>query len=96
MNSKICMGNEAIALGAINAGVRVVAGYPGTPSTEIIETVIREHNPNVNVQWSTNEKAALEVAAGAAYAGARALSGAERGVLRARRARVGWRVYYGK
>jgi len=73
MGNRVCMGNEAIALGAINAGVRIVAGYPGTPSTEIIETVVREKNPNVNVQWSTNEKVALEVAAGAAYAGARAM-----------------------
>jgi len=67
------MGNEAIALGAINAGVRVVAGYPGTPSTEIIETVLHEKNPNINVQWSVNEKVAMEVAAGASYAGARTL-----------------------
>ena len=67
------MGNEAIALGAINAGVRVVAGYPGTPSTEIIETFAREKASGVDVQWSTNEKAALEVAAGAAYAGARSM-----------------------
>ena len=71
---KICMGNEAIALGAIKAGVRVVAGYPGTPSTEIIETLIAEKNPHVNVQWSTNEKTALEVAAGAAYTGARSMA----------------------
>lgn len=71
---KICMGNEAIALGAIKAGVRVVAGYPGTPSTEIIETLISEKNPHVNVQWSTNEKTAFEVAAGAAYTGARSMA----------------------
>lgn len=73
MTKKLCMGNEAIALGAINSGVSVVAGYPGTPSTEIIETVIRENNPNISVQWSTNEKVAMEVAAGASYAGARTL-----------------------
>lgn len=73
MSKRICMGNEAIALGAIAAGVKVVTGYPGTPSTEIIETFVHEKNPNVNVQWSTNEKVALEVAAGAAYAGARAM-----------------------
>lgn len=73
MSKRICMGNEAIALGAIAAGVKVVTGYPGTPSTEIIETIINEKNSNVNVQWSTNEKVALEVAAGAAYAGERAL-----------------------
>lgn len=73
MANRVCMGNEAIALGAIKAGVRVVSGYPGTPSTEIIETLINEKDPNINVQWSTNEKVALEVAAGAAYAGARSM-----------------------
>jgi indolepyruvate ferredoxin oxidoreductase alpha subunit len=69
------MGNEAIALGAIRAGVSVVTGYPGTPSTEILETVVRERpSPEqIYVEWSVNEKAALEVAAGAAYAGARAM-----------------------
>jgi pyruvate/2-oxoacid:ferredoxin oxidoreductase alpha subunit len=67
------MGNEAIALGAARAGVSVVSGYPGTPSTEIIETLIREKIPGIEVQWSTNEKAALEVAAGAAYSGARSM-----------------------
>lgn len=73
MASKILMGNEAIALGALRAGVRVVAGYPGTPSTEIIETLIAEKAPGVHVEWSTNEKVALEVAAGAAYTGVRSL-----------------------
>jgi len=67
------MGNEAIAYGALKAGVNVVAGYPGTPSTEVLETVAK-HNPGpVHVEWSTNEKSALEVAAGASYCGARAL-----------------------
>lgn len=70
---QLLMGNEAIALGAIAAGVNVVAGYPGTPSTEILETVAK-HNPgDIYVEWSVNEKAALEVGAGAAYAGARVL-----------------------
>ncbi|MDO4987704.1 MAG: indolepyruvate ferredoxin oxidoreductase subunit alpha [Synergistes sp.] len=73
MTVKVCMGNEAIALGALAAGVSVAAGYPGTPSTEIIETLVAEHRDGVKVQWSVNEKAALEVAAGAAYAGARSL-----------------------
>ena len=73
MAVKVCMGNEAIALGALAAGVKVAAGYPGTPSTEIIETLAAVHHPEVKVQWSTNEKVALEVAAGAAYAGARTL-----------------------
>ena len=73
MAKRVCMGNEAIALGAVRAGVSVVSGYPGTPSTEIIETLINEKLPGIEVQWSTNEKTALEVAAGAAYAGARSM-----------------------
>lgn len=73
MTARVCMGNEAIALGALRAGVKVVTGYPGTPSTEIIETLIAEKDPRVKVQWSTNEKTALEVAAGAAYTGARVM-----------------------
>jgi indolepyruvate ferredoxin oxidoreductase alpha subunit len=71
------MGNEAIALGAIRAGVQVVTGYPGTPSTEILETIAREAAgggaSGVYVEWSVNEKSALEVGAGAAAAGARVL-----------------------
>ena len=73
MSKRVCMGNEAIALGAARAGVSVVSGYPGTPSTEIIETLIREKIPGIEVQWSTNEKTALEVAAGAAYSGIRSM-----------------------
>ena len=67
------MGNEAIAAGALAAGVRVVSGYPGTPSTEVLETIAKRNPGFVHVEWSVNEKAALEVAAGAAYSGARAL-----------------------
>ncbi len=67
------MGNEAIALGALAAGVNVAAGYPGTPSTEILETLAKRRTDDVYVEWSVNEKAALEVAAGAAYSGARAI-----------------------
>ncbi len=73
MHTEFLMGNEAIALGALAAGVNVVAGYPGTPSTEVLETVARRRGEDVYVEWSINEKAAMEVAAGAAYAGARAL-----------------------
>lgn len=73
MHREFLMGNEAMALGALAAGVDVVAGYPGTPSTEIIETVTRRNPGDVYVEWSVNEKAALEVAAGASYAGARSL-----------------------
>ncbi|MBC8571154.1 indolepyruvate ferredoxin oxidoreductase subunit alpha [Zongyangia hominis] len=73
MNKQFLMGNEAIGLAAIAAGVRFVSGYPGTPSTEILETIAK-HNPgDIYVEWSVNEKAALEAAAGAAYAGARAM-----------------------
>ncbi len=70
---RLMMGNEAIALGALRAGVRFVSGYPGTPSTEILEAAAKYRGEGVYVEWSVNEKAALEVAAGAAYAGARAL-----------------------
>lgn len=67
------MGNEAIALGAIRAGINLVSGYPGTPSTEVLEAVARYNKSDIHVEWSTNEKSALEVAAGAAYTGARTL-----------------------
>jgi indolepyruvate ferredoxin oxidoreductase alpha subunit len=71
------MGNEAIALGALAAGVSVAAGYPGTPSTEVLETIAKELDRHaktgIYVEWSVNEKAALEVAAGASYTGARTL-----------------------
>lgn len=73
MAKKLLMGNEAIALGAMRAGVSVVTGYPGTPSTEILETVAKHNDGKFYVEWSVNEKIALEVAAGAAYAGARSM-----------------------
>ncbi len=67
-------GNEAIARGAREAGVRVAAGYPGTPSTEILESLVRmDPGRQVYVEWSTNEKVGLDVALGAAMGGARAL-----------------------
>ncbi len=65
-------GNEAIARGAWEAGVRVGCGYPGTPSTEILEALAQY--PEVDCEWSTNEKVALEVAVGAAIAGGRAIA----------------------
>lgn len=68
------MGNEAIALGAFEAGIEVVAAYPGTPSTEIPETVARfAKQYGVYVEFSTNEKVALEVGIGASWAGKRSL-----------------------
>ncbi|WP_455599531.1 thiamine pyrophosphate-dependent enzyme [Cloacibacillus sp.] len=71
---KILSGNEALAYGALRAGVKVVSGYPGTPSTEAIATLLEMELPNTHVEWSTNEKVGFEVAAGAAYAGHRALA----------------------
>ncbi len=77
VTKKLLMGNEAFAHAALEAGVRVVAGYPGTPSSELIETIARLHASGaargVHVEWSTNEKSALELLAGASYAGARCL-----------------------
>src|SRR5690554_6478019 len=68
------MGNEAMALGAVEAGVEVVTAYPGTPSSEIVGTLTKlAKEYGYYVEWSTNEKVALEVAAGASYAGARCL-----------------------
>ena len=64
-------GNDAIARGAWEAGVRLAAAYPGTPSTEILETL--SLLPDVYAEWSVNEKVAMEVAIGASLAGARAL-----------------------
>ena len=71
---KLVTGNEAVAYGALHAGVKVVAGYPGTPSTEVIATLLEMEVPGTHVEWSTNEKVGFEIAAGAAYAGHRALS----------------------
>ena len=73
MHKEFLMGNEAIALGALAAGVNLVCGYPGTPSTEVLETVAKRRTEGTYVEWSVNEKCAMEVAAGAAYAGARTL-----------------------
>ena len=73
MSKKYVMGNGAIALGALSAGVNMVAGYPGTPSSEIIETVAKYPHEGTYVEWSINEKAAMEVASAAAYCGARAM-----------------------
>ena len=73
MHSEFVMGNEAIGLGALAAGVKFCAGYPGTPSTEILETIAKRNPGNVYVEWSVNEKAGMEAAAGAALSGARAL-----------------------
>jgi len=68
---KLLSGNEAIAQGASEAGVLFAAAYPGTPSTEILETIARQGD--IQVQWAPNEKVAYEVACGVALGGGRAL-----------------------
>ncbi|MHB9033560.1 MAG: indolepyruvate ferredoxin oxidoreductase subunit alpha [Anaerolineae bacterium] len=68
----LMQGNEAVARGAWESGVMVAAGYPGTPSTEILEFLAPM--PGVYAEWSPNEKVALDVAIGAAYAGKRAMA----------------------
>ena len=73
MHKEFVMGNEAIALGAMAAGVGVVSGYPGTPSTEVLEAVAKNNDGDTYVEWSVNEKAGLEVAAAAAYTGTRSM-----------------------
>lgn len=73
MTLKLLTGNEALALGALRAGVKVATGYPGTPSTGCIESLLLLQPPGVHVEWSANEKVAFEIAAGAAWAGQRAL-----------------------
>lgn len=70
----ILSGNEAIARGALEAGVRVAAAYPGNPCTEILEAIaLVASERGIHAEWSTNEKVALEVAAGAALAGLRSM-----------------------
>ncbi len=71
MSKKLLTGDEAIAQGVWEAGCRVAAAYPGTPSTEILQALVKY--PNVYCEWSANEKVALEVGLGACLAGARAL-----------------------
>ena len=69
----LMMGNEAIVRGALEAGISVAAGYPGTPSSEIIETLAKI-STDIYTEWSVNEKVALEVAAAASFAGLRSLA----------------------
>lgn len=73
MTRRTVTGNEAVALGALRAGVRVATGYPGTPSTGCLTHLLSLDPPGRHVEWSTNEKVAFETAAGAAWAGQRAL-----------------------
>ena len=69
---KMLSGNEAVARRAWEAGVAVASAYPGTPSTEILENLACY--PNVYAEWAPNEKVAVDVAIGAAYAGKRAMA----------------------
>ena len=69
---KIMLGNEAIARGAYEAGVKVSAAYPGTPSTEISENIVKYQE--IYAEWSPNEKVAMEVAIGASISGVRAMA----------------------
>ena len=69
---KIMLGNEAIARGAYEAGVKVSAAYPGTPSTEISENIVKY--PEIYCEWSPNEKVATEVAIGASISGVRSMA----------------------
>ena len=73
MKKEYVMGNGAIALGALSAGVNLVTGYPGTPSSEILENIQKYSDGSVHIEWSVNEKSAMEVAASASYSGARTL-----------------------
>lgn len=70
---KLMTGNEAIARGAYEAGVRYASAYPGTPSTEILENTA-SYKDNIIAEWANNEKVALETAIGASMAGARSLA----------------------
>ncbi len=69
---KLLLGNAAVARGAYEAGVRVVSSYPGTPSTEITEEIVKF--PEIYCEWAPNEKVGAEVAIGASIGGARAMS----------------------
>ena len=74
MSEIILLGDEAVARGAIDAGISAAFAYPGTPSTEIyqaIEDHAKKHGLNVRGMWSTNEKVALEEGVGVSYAGRR-------------------------
>lgn len=71
--SAIMLGNEAIARGAYEAGVKVSAAYPGTPSTEVSECIV-QYKEDIYAEWSPNEKVAAEVAIGASIAGVRSLA----------------------
>ena len=72
IKKQIMLGNDAFARGAWEAGVKVSSAYPGTPSTEISESLAKYNE--VYAEWAPNEKVALEVAIGASYSGVRSLA----------------------
>ncbi len=74
MKIEIMTGNEAIARGAYEASCHLAAAYPGTPSTEILENIADNYADDINSRWASNEKTALEIAAGASIGGMRALA----------------------
>ncbi|MCF0234408.1 MAG: indolepyruvate ferredoxin oxidoreductase subunit alpha, partial [Thermoguttaceae bacterium] len=74
MTKKLMSGNEAIARGAYESGVTVASGYPGTPSTEILENISKLYGDSIYSEWAPNEKVAFETAVGASTTGARAMT----------------------
>lgn len=76
MSDVLVLGDEALALGAIDAGLSIAYGYPGTPSTEIIEYLqkyAKEEDNTIIARWCSNEKTSYEGAVGVSYAGKRSL-----------------------
>ncbi len=74
MTLRMVSGNEAVAFAALHAGAKVICGYPGTPSSEVIGSLMKMDDfPGTHIEWSTNEKVAIEVAATCAWAGKRSL-----------------------
>ena len=74
MTVKMVSGNEAVAFAALRAGAKVICGYPGTPSSEVIGSLLKmEDFPGTHIEWSDNEKVAIEIAATTAWAGKRSL-----------------------
>jgi len=67
-------GNEAIARGVVEAGASLAVGYPGTPSSEVIDTLRREYSDKIEARWCVNEKVAFEIALGASWSGLRAIA----------------------
>ena len=73
MAVRFLMGNEAIGLAAVHAGAGFISGYPGTPSTEVLESAVKFSDGGIHIEWSVNEKSAREAAAGASLAGLRTM-----------------------